>query len=169
MKGPHLAQPVIQQVLLVLGQNQQGQLHALVHIQLAARQQRAEVDQQGRRLARHGRHRLELVDRLLGAQCTLQPSPRRVSQIQIKVVESVSPKSAPANFGKMMMQESYVAATSKSWCNFIYNLSGRCSEGIRPHKECMLTALLLVRKYLAASNLSLSGTFSHCIIQCFPL
>ena len=67
----YLAQPVVQQVLLVLRQHQQGELHAFVRVQLALGEQGPKVDQQGGGLAGDRRHRLEFVNGLLRAQYTL--------------------------------------------------------------------------------------------------
>lgn len=62
-------------MLLVLGQDQQGELHTLIGIQPALCQQRAKVDEQRRGLARHRGHSLELIDGLLCAQSALQQAP----------------------------------------------------------------------------------------------
>ena len=76
--GKHLLEPVVQQVLLVLLQDQLRQLSALKGVQLAASQQGAKVDQQRRRLPGRGRHRLEALDRLLCPQHALETRDRKL-------------------------------------------------------------------------------------------
>jgi hypothetical protein len=76
----NLLEPVVQQVLLVLLQDQRRQLHALICIQLSPCQQSPKVHQQRRRLAWLGRDALEFGNRLWRPQCTL-PTPKHVLPI----------------------------------------------------------------------------------------
>ena len=65
-------EPVVQQVLFVLANDQLTELHRLKGIQLATGQQSSKVHQQGRGLAWLGWHPLELFDRLPSAQSALR-------------------------------------------------------------------------------------------------
>jgi len=65
-------QPLLPQLFAALLQHRAAQLHRLVLVELALVQQDAKVLQQRRRGARSGRHLLESLNRLRGAQDSLQ-------------------------------------------------------------------------------------------------
>jgi hypothetical protein len=67
-----LVPPVAEQLALVLRQDQARELGRLERVELAAREQGAQVDEHGRLLAGRRRHRLEALDDLLGAQRALR-------------------------------------------------------------------------------------------------
>ena len=67
---PYL-EPIVEQVLLVLLNDQLRELHTLMRIELAASQQCAEVDEQRGGLARLRRDGLELLQSLPSPQGTL--------------------------------------------------------------------------------------------------
>lgn len=64
-------EPVVQQMLLVLADDQLTELHRLKGIQLATGEKSTKVHQQGGGLARLGWHPLELLDCLPSAQSPL--------------------------------------------------------------------------------------------------
>ena len=65
-------QPLLRQLFAALLQHRAAQLHRLVLVELALVQQDAKVLQQRRRGARSGRHLLESLNGLRGAQDSLQ-------------------------------------------------------------------------------------------------
>ena len=67
-----LFEPLLDELLLALGEHGPAQLQGLVLVQLAALQQDAKVLQKGRGLSRRGGHMLEALDGLGGPQNALR-------------------------------------------------------------------------------------------------
>ena len=68
----HLTKPIIQQMLLVLGQHKEGELHTLIGVQFPLGQESAKIHKQWRGLPRDGRHSLKLVNGVFRTESSLQ-------------------------------------------------------------------------------------------------